>query len=251
MNKPKRKKILKIDGSALQSPKHEVIEVFTYEDGRREYLVLTKDKSYKMLTSVTTALPKPPPHVLETWKKKVGEEYAAINTKASSIFGNRMHDSIALLLHENDFTTHDKHSNDYTGHIFEKFLDDVDYVIASELEVVSVELGVAGSFDFLYMSKSGEIVLVDFKNHSRIHPLKDVKSRLLELDQSIQSAKKTKWRKQGACYVKGLKETYSIDVDRFEVWCFNQGTGKVTKPICDRRAKIDKVIAKLPEQLTI
>lgn len=217
-----------------------MIERFTYDDGRREYLT-AGDEGYELVTSVTTAMPKPPAHILEDWKDRVGHEYADLNTKSAILLGNRLHDSM----------TRAYHGESYEGHIFEKFLDEVDYAIGNEVEVVSLSLKIAGTFDFIVMNRQGEVELIDFKNHSRVWPPKMVEKELLTLDQSIQSAKKTKWRKQGACYAQAIEETFGIKVARFSIWCYNQGDGKVTRPVTMSRKKIESVINKLPEQLLV
>lgn len=241
--KKSSKKFLKVDGSLITSPKYEVVEQITYKDGNREYLIFDCEKGgWELMKSVTSALPKPPEFVLTRWREKVGVAYANFSTKASSSFGNRMHDSVTRLYEQVE---------SYENHLFEKFFDEIAYVIASEVEVVSKELGVAGTFDLLVMNKKGEVELIDLKNHSRIHPLKEVKNNLLELPQEIQSAKKKKWKQQGACYIKGLKETYNINVDRFSVWCYNQGTGKIEKPVNISGGKLEKELSSVKDKLEI
>lgn len=237
----KKDNYLKVDESLLEHPAYRVVESFTSDDGFREYLVLDKDFNYRLLTSVTTALPKPPAFVLQQWKDKVGAQYADNNSMASSIFGNRLHDSLTRIY---------KQIETYDNFIFEKYIrEDLDYAMGNEVRVVSLELGIAGTFDFLFRSKTGEIVLVDLKNHSRIHPLRDVQTRLLELPQDIQTHKKKKWKEQGACYAQALRETYNVEVDTFCVWCYNQGTGKVEKPVEINKQQIQKEIDMLIPKL--
>lgn len=241
MKNKSTKKYIKVDDSLVGSPKYEVLEQLTYKDGNREYLVLT-DSGYELYPSVTSVLPKPPAFVLETWRNRVGRDYADFNTKASSTFGNRMHDSLTRIY---------KQIDSYDDYLFEKFLDEVDYIIACELPVVSTYLRVAGTLDLLVMNKKGEIELIDLKNHSRIHPLKDVITRLLELPQDIQNSKKKKWKQQGVCYTHGLADTYGITVDRFSVWCFNQGTGKIEKPVSLAGTKLEKEIKSIDSKLVL
>jgi len=227
-------KILDIDPLDTSKATHQLLDVIE-ENSNRFYWVINKTTGVSsLLPSVTTIIPKPPDKVLQDWKDKLGEEHAVFINQFASFFGKKLHENM-----ERVFS-----GEEYTEHLFEQYLDSF-IGVANEAFICvhdsEIHYGMCGRFDALFRDKeTNELVLVDFKNHGRYYSTEEIKEHGLKLPQEIQSSKKTKWREQLAMYAKGIEDTYNLVVDRAEVWCYNHGTGCVSKPVEMTRKNLDK-----------
>jgi phage regulator Rha-like protein len=226
------KKLIPVDDSLISSPCLFVEDrIDDEESGKRLYQVANLNDERRLVGSVTTSLPNPPAFVLDKWKKKVGHEYSKQSLDVAGRFGDRIDQSVDRII---------KNQECYKYHLFERFFDELAYVIGTQVGVVSFEYGYAGTLDLLAMTKEGKLRLVDIKTHGRVHAPEDEKENYLTLPQDIQYHKKKKWQLQLAAYTQGLLETYELVVEEAEIWCLNIGLGKVVRPVemdCDELQK--------------
>jgi hypothetical protein len=222
--KPKKqeKKLLKVDGALIQNPQLFVEGKQEDSTGARLYEIANLEGERIFAPSVTTCLPSPPAFVLERWQEKVGKRYADQSLDVAGRFGDRIDQSVDRVV---------KNQECYKDHIYERYFDELAFMVGTQIGVASFEFGFAGTLDALAMSKEGKLILLDIKTHGRVHNPEDEKLNYLTLAQDIQYHKRNKWKLQLSAYSQGLLETFGLVVEEAEIWCFNVGLGKVVKPV--------------------
>lgn len=164
----------------------------------------------------------------QRWYDSVGgEKRAKFQVNMATTLGNRMHFLMEMII---------KKGYDYEGFIFEKFIDEVDEFIASEVCVFGYDEEYdkyfAGTLDMLPVY-SGLVYVGDFKGRYKLfHP--DIENWEMEntafypdKDRGFTSSGLLKYRKQQAAYWKGLKDTFNYDTHGSITWGWN---GLMFKP---------------------
>lgn len=148
---------------------------------------------------------------LDDWREKVGAEFADKYTQEACDIGSAMHDDYEQYLSNKPLkeckTPEEKKARAMFKSSLVKFKQLFGEIVAQELCVVSHKYKIAGRFDLLCRTKSGKLVLLDFKNTKRDKKVEDIEVYKLQL----------------AFYHRMLKETYpQYDVEEHIVFMVNR-----------------------------
>lgn len=135
----------------------------TYQDGKRWYTDGTG--VYPSITTVLSETDDEGRESLRKWRKRIGQEEAAVVTKTAAAHGTKWHDFCEAYLTGQPIWSHVAQPQDrhMAAAIATMLNTHIKTVLIAESRVVSVEYGVAGRMDICAELTDGRIAVLDFK----------------------------------------------------------------------------------------
>lgn len=145
-------------------------------NGKRFYKLPDSSRALPSVTTVLSTIPKP---YLEVWRKNIGEEEAARQTKTAGVHGTEMHRLAEDLILKGEYSTTNPFVRKRFKGIAEDIKENVTTVYGVEPMLYSKTLGVAGAIDLICKYK-GKIAILDYKTSRKIKHKKDIEHYFLQ-----------------------------------------------------------------------